>query len=141
VTCTAAVKDPATGEILEVHCNYDPATRGGSSPDGRKVRGTIHWVSAAHALSAEARLYDRLFTESDPQRIDESSDPREFYNPESLIVLRECRVEPSLAEAGPENRIQFERIGYFCVDPDSRPGSLVFNRTVSLRDSWAKRKQ
>ena len=131
------MKDPETGEVLELHCEYDPATRGGDSPDGRKVRGTLHWVSADHAVRAEARLYDRLFLKPNPTEGKE--DFRDFINPDSLRVSDPCWVEPSLKDAEPGSRIQFERLGYFCVDSvDSAPDRLVFNRTVPLRDSWAK---
>jgi glutaminyl-tRNA synthetase len=136
VRCVGVVKDAATGDVVEVRCRYDPGTRGGEAPDRRRVKGTIHWVSAAHALPAEVRLYDRLFTRPDPGADD---DWRQSLNPRSLEVLAGCRVEPSLGAAAPGERCQFERLGYFCVDPaDSRPGALVFNRTVALRDSWAK---
>ncbi len=138
ITCTDVVKDPATGEVVELRCTYDPATRGGSAPDGRKVKGTIHWVSAAHAVECEVRLYDRLFAVQDPGDVPPDRDFRDFLNPESLVVLSGCRCEPSLAAAVPGARFQFERIGYFCADPDSAPGTPVFNRTVPLRDSWAK---
>ena len=134
ITCVDVVKDEESGEVVELHCTYDPETRGGSSPDGRKVRGTIHWVSAAHALEAEVRLYDRLFTVERP-----GADFLEHLNPKSLEVLRGCRVEVALGVAEMGITYQFERQGYFCVDSvDSAPGALVFNRTVSLRDSWAK---
>ena len=135
ITCTDVVKDETTGEVVELRCTYDPETRGGHAPDGRKVRGTIHWVSAAHSLSAELRLYDHLFQ---TERPDEADDPLSELNPASLEVLRSARVEPGLAAAQPGDRFQFERQGYFAVDPDSRPGALVFNRTVPLRDSWAR---
>jgi glutaminyl-tRNA synthetase len=136
VRCTGVVKDPATGEVVEVRCTHDPATRGGDTPDRRRIKGTIHWVSAAHALPAEVRLYDRLFTHPDPGGDDGW---RASLNPRSLETLTGCRVEPSLADAPAGSRYQFERLGYFCVDPvDSRPGTLVFNRTVPLRDSWSK---
>ena len=138
VTCVDAVKDPATGEVVELRCTYDPASRGGNSPDGRKVRGTLHWVSAAHAVEAEVRLYDRLFLKGNPDDTDDGSDFVSNLNPRSLETLDGCRVEPSLASAEPGDRIQFERQGYFCVDPDSTPDRPVFNRTVALRDSWAK---
>src|SRR5438552_1686518 len=141
ITCVDVVKDKKTGEVVELHCTYDPQTRGGSSPDGRKVQGTIHWVSAAHALAAEVRLYDHLFAKPDPDDIPQGSDYKINLNPNSLEVLTTCRVEPNLAAAAPGSRYQFERQGYFCVDPDSSPGALVFNRTVSLRDSWAKIKR
>jgi glutaminyl-tRNA synthetase len=138
ITCASATKDPKTGEVVELHCTYDPATRGGSSPDGRKVKGTIHWVSAAHALEAEARLYDHLFLKPDPDDVLEGQNYLANLNPKSLEVLKDCRLEPSLAGATVGSRYQFERQGYFCVDKDSRPGKLVFNRTVSLTDTWAK---
>ncbi|HEV3256875.1 MAG TPA: glutamine--tRNA ligase/YqeY domain fusion protein [Gemmataceae bacterium] len=136
--CADVVKDKKSGEVVELHCTYDPATRGGNAPDGRKVKGTIHWVSAAHSVDAEVRLYDHLFLKPDPDDVDEGKDYRSNLNPNSLVTLKSCRVEPSLAGAAPGNRYQFERQGYFCVDPDSSAGALVFNRTVSLRDSWAK---
>ena len=141
VTCTDVVKDE-NSEVVELHCTYDPATRGGDAPDGRKVKGTLHWVSAAHAVDAEVRLYDRLFTQEDPEDVLDG-DFTTVINPDSLEVLTGCKVEPSLAGATVGSRYQFERKGYFCVDPDSAsPGSsdggLVFNQTVSLRDSWAK---
>jgi glutaminyl-tRNA synthetase len=139
VTCTDVVRDEATGEIVELRCTYDPATRGGSAPDGRKVRGTLHWVSAAHSLPAEVRLYDRLFLTENPAAEKDGTDYRAHLNPESLVTLTGCRVEPSLANATPDAPVQFERQGYFCVDSvDSRPEALVFNRTVPLRDTWAK---
>jgi glutaminyl-tRNA synthetase len=137
VTCTGYTTDDETGEITEVRCTYDPNTRGGSAPDGRRVKGTIHWVSAEHSLPAEVRLYEQLFTTDDPGG---AGDFREVMNPASLVVL-EARVEPSLAGAKPGYRCQFERQGYFCVDPDADSGSLVFNRTVTLRDTWAKIRQ
>jgi glutaminyl-tRNA synthetase len=138
VRCVSAVKDPKTGEVVEVHCTYDPETRGGNTPDGRKVKGTIHWVSAEHSLPVEVRLYDHLFTKPDPSEVEPGLDYKANLNPNSLEVLTCCRVEPSLAAAKTGDRFQFERLGYFCVDPDSRPGALIFNRTVSLRDTWAK---
>ena len=139
ITCTGVVKDDRTGEVVELHCTYDPATRGGDAPDGRKVRATLHWVSAAHALEAEVRLYDHLFAKADPSDDEEGVDFTASLNPQSLEVLPSCRVEPSLAGAAPGGRYQFERLGYFCVDTaDSAPGALVFNRTVTLRDTWAK---
>jgi glutaminyl-tRNA synthetase len=140
VTCTGVVKD-ASGEVVELRCRYDPATRGGSSPDGRKPRGTIHWVSAAHSLPAEVRLYDVLFTKEDPLDVPEGVDFTANLNPASLEVLGGARVEPGLTQAGPGDRFQFERLGYFCVDPDSTEARLVFNRTVSLRDTWARLEQ
>ena len=132
------VKDPRTGEVIELRCTYDPATRGGDSPDGRKVKGTIHWVSAAHAVDAEVRLYDHLFTKPDPDEAPAGQDYRANLNPKSLEVLRGCKLEPSLAGSAAGKRFQFERLGYFCVDKDAAPGNLVFNRAVTLRDSWAK---
>ena len=138
ITCAEAVKNEATGEVVELRCTYDPETRGGNAPDGRKVRGTIHWVSAPHSLPAEVRLYDHLFTTPRPDELDEGEDYRDYLNPNSLEALTECRVEPSLAGAEAGSRFQFERQGYFAVDPDSVSGALVFNRTVSLRDSWAR---
>jgi glutaminyl-tRNA synthetase len=135
IKCTGVVKDPQTGEIVELRATYDPATRGGDSSDGRKVKATLHWVSAAQAIDAEVRLYDRLFNHEDPAATDH---PLEHLNPKSLEVIGAAKVEPSLATASIGSRYQFERIGYFSVDPDSRPGALVFNRTVSLRDTWAK---
>jgi glutaminyl-tRNA synthetase len=134
ITCVDVVKDDQ-GEIVELRCTYDPATRGGWSQDGRKVKATLHWVSAAHAVEAEVRLYDRLFSRPNPSECD---DFRECLNPDSLNVISGCQLEPSLATVTPGERYQFERQGYFCVDPDSRPDQPVFNRTVSLRDTWAK---
>jgi glutaminyl-tRNA synthetase len=136
--CTGAVKDENTGEVLEIHCTYDPATRGGNAPDGRKVKSTIHWVSAAHAVEAEVRLYDYLFTRESPSDDSEGLDFTAYLNPKSLEVLNGCKLEPSLASAAHGGRCQFERLGYFCVDPDSTPDRLVFNRTMTLRDTWAK---
>jgi len=124
--------------VVELHCTYDPQTRGGDSPDGRKVKGTLHWVSANHSLEAEVRLYDRLFSVENPLDVEEGADFTANLNPDSLEILTSCRVEPSLVGAAPGSRYQFERQGYFCVDPDSSPRSLVFNRTVSLADTWAK---
>jgi glutaminyl-tRNA synthetase len=137
ITCTDVVKD-AGGQIVELHCTYDPATRGGDAPDGRKVKSTLHWVSASHALDAEARLYDHLFSKEDPDDVAEGEDFKSNLDPSSLEILSSCRVEPSLSKAKPGSRYQFERLGYFCVDPDSSEDKLVFNRTVSLRDTWAK---
>jgi glutaminyl-tRNA synthetase len=134
VTCREAVKN-AAGEVVELRCTYDPATRGGSAPDGRKVQGTIHWVAAAHAVPAEVRLYNTLFARPDPGA---DGDIMADLNPNSVEVLSDARVEPSLAGDNRDEAVQFERQGYFCRDPDSRPGRLVFNRTVGLRDSWAK---
>jgi glutaminyl-tRNA synthetase len=154
ITCNEVVKD-AAGEVVELRCTYDPATRGGDAPDGRKVQGTIHWVSARHALDCEVRLYDRLFSVPDPDAArgegpggGDGTDPgagsaggdfMQFLNPDSLVVVRGAKVEPSVARDPAGTRHQFERTGYFISDPvDSRPGALVFNRTVTLRDSWAK---
>jgi glutaminyl-tRNA synthetase len=132
------IKDPETGEITELRCSYDAETLG-KPPEGRRVKGVIHWVSAAESLAAEVRLYDRLFLQEDPDDVEEGKHYTDSLNPDSLQVLTGCRVEPSLREAGPGDRVQFERVGYFCVDAiDSRPDALVFNKTVSLRDSWAK---
>lgn len=139
ITCTNVVKDEKTGEIIELHCTYDPATRGGDSPDGRKVKGTIHWVAAATAVKVEVRMYDRLFVKENPEDNKDGSDFIAQLNPNSLETLPNCYLEPSLAHAGPGSRYQFERLGYFCADPvDSKPGKPVFNRIVSLKDSWAK---
>lgn len=139
VKCVDVVKDPTTGEVSEIHCTYDPATRGGDAPDGRKVKATLHWVSAAHAVEAEVRLYDRLFLKENPGDEKAGVDFKAHLNPESLVALRSCRLEPSLAHAIPESRYQFERLGYFCADPvDAREGVPVFNQTVGLRDTWAK---
>ena len=128
----------AAGEITELRCTYDPATRGGDAPDGRRVKATMHWVSAAHAVPVEVRLYDRLFSVEDPENSPEGKTFLDYLNPDSLEVLSDAKAEPSLAGAAVGTRVQFERLGYFCVDSDSRPGALVFNRTVSLRDAWAK---
>ncbi len=137
IKCVEVVKDPATGEITELHCTYDPATRGGDAPDGRKVKSTIHWVSAEHSIPAEVRLYDRLFMTPNPT--EGEGDYKVRLNPDSLTTLQDCRLEPGLAEATPEIRYQFERLGYFALDPkDATPGRPVFNRIVSLRDTWAK---
>jgi len=139
IKCVNVVKNEHTGEVVELHCTYDPASRGGDSPDGRKVRGTLHWVSAGHALPAEVRLYDRLFINEKPGGAKDGTDYKSYLNSNSLERLTSCRVEPSLTSAAPGNRYQFERQGYFCVDSqDSSQGNLVFNRTASLRDSWAK---
>jgi glutaminyl-tRNA synthetase len=137
ITAKTLVKNDR-GEVVEVHCTYDPATRGGNAPDGRKVKSTIHWVSAAHAIDAEVRLYDKLFTVEDPNQVEEGQDFTANLNPNSLEVITQAKLEPSLANAPVEGRYQFERLGYFCVDPDSKPGHLVFNRTVALKDTWAK---
>ncbi|MDB5306196.1 MAG: glutaminyl-tRNA synthetase [Gemmataceae bacterium] len=138
VKCVGVVKDENTGEVIELRCTYDPATRGGDAPDGRKVKGTIHWVSADQAVDAEVRLYDHLFLKPDPDDVPEGNDYRANLNPKSLEVLTGCKLEPSLAAAQVGDRVQFERLGYFCVDKDSAPGKLVFNRAVTLRDTWAK---
>jgi glutaminyl-tRNA synthetase len=137
IKCTEVIKDDR-GEIVELRCTYDPTTRGGDAPDRRRVKATLHWVSAAHAIPAEVRLYDRLFSVEDPERAPDGKTFLDNLNPRSLEVLKDARLEPSLASAAPGWRVQFERLGYFCVDPDSRPGALVFNRTVSLRDTWAR---
>jgi glutaminyl-tRNA synthetase len=137
ITCQEVVKDDR-GNIVELRCTYDPATRGGDAPDGRRVKSTLHWVSAAHAIGAEVRLYDRLFSVEDPENAPEGKTFLDYLNANSLEVLRDCPVEPGLAAATEGVRVQFERLGYFCVDRDSRPGALVFNRTVSLRDTWAR---
>ena len=126
------------GEVVEVHCTYDPATRGGNAPDGRKVKSTIHWVSAAHAIDAEVRIYENLFSKEDPDEVEEGKDVLDNLNPNSLEVLTHAKLEPSLANAVAGSRYQFERLGYFCADPDSKPGRPVFNRTVALKDTWAK---
>ena len=141
VTCTDVIKDERTGEVVELRCVYDPASKGGSAPDGRKVKGTIHWVSADHAQPAEVRLYDRLFTRENPDDDKDGGDFKDYINRDSLEVLTSCLVEPGLANARSGEFFQFERVGYFCVDPDSTPGKPVFNRAVSLRDSWAKIEQ
>ena len=137
ITCTRVVKNEQ-GEVVEVHCTYDPATRGGNAPDGRKVKATIHWVSAAHAIDAEVRVYDNLFSKENPNDVPEGQDFTANLNPNSLEIISKAKLEPSLAGAAPGTRYQFERLGYFCVDPDSRPGALVFNRTLALKDTWAK---
>ena len=138
ITCVDLLKDEQSGEVVELHCTYDPATQGGDSPDGRKVKATLHWVSAEHALEAEVRLYDHLFSKEDPTDVEDGADFKAYLNPNSLEILSSCRVEPSLAGATPGSRYQFERQGYFCIDPDSSAGKIVFNRTVPLRDTWAK---
>ena len=136
--CNEVIKNEA-GEVVELRCTYDPETRGGNAPDGRKVKGTIHWVSARHAVDAEVRLYDHLFAKEDPDDVEKGQDWKSNLNPESLQVLTDAKLEPSLAEAEPGARYQFERMGYFCADcEDSAPGKPVFNRTVTLRDKWAK---
>jgi len=137
ITCTSVVKNDK-GEVVEVHCTYDPASHGGNSPDGRKVKSTIHWVSAAHAVDAEVRMYEHLFTKENPADVEEGHDVLENLNPNSLEVITDAKIEPSLADAATGSRYQFERLGYFCADPDSKPGKLVFNRTVALKDTWAR---
>ncbi len=137
VTAQSVVKD-AEGNIVEVHCTYDPASRGGNSPDGRKVKSTMHWVSAAHAIQAEIRLYDKLFSKADPNDVEEGGSVLDNLNPNSLEVLKGAKLEPSLANAKLKDRYQFERVGYFCLDPDTIPGYLIFNRTLPLKDSWGK---
>jgi len=138
ITCTSVVKDEKSGDVVEVHCTYDPATRSGNAPDGRKVKATIHWVSAQHAIDAEVRLYETLFTGEDPNDTPEGQEFTANLNPNSLETLTDAKLEPSLSSAKPGERYQFERLGYFCVDPDSTSEKLVFNRTVQLRDTWAK---
>lgn len=135
--CINAVRDKK-GNISELHCTYDPSTRGGDAPDGRKVKATLHWISVKHSISAEVRLYDRLFKNENPLKIKESDDFKDNFNSDSLKVIRNCKLEPSLAKAKPGNIFQFERLGYFCVDPDTRGGKIVFNRTVTLKDRWAR---
>jgi glutaminyl-tRNA synthetase len=137
VTCTNVVKDDS-GKVIEVHCTYDPATRGGNAADGRKVKSTIHWVSAEHAINAEVRIYENLFVKEDPNEVEEGKDWTANLNPNSLEVIDDAKLEPSLANAATGNGYQFERLGYFCVDPDSKPGAPVFNRTVALKDAWAR---
>jgi len=137
VTCTSVVKNDK-GEVVEVHCSYDPATRGGNTPDGRKVKATIHWVSAAHAVDAEVRIYENLFLKENPSDVEEGKDVLDNLNPHSLEIIADAKVEPSLANATAGTRYQFERLGYFSVDPDSKPGRPVFNRTVALKDAWAR---
>jgi glutaminyl-tRNA synthetase len=137
ITCQSLVKD-ASGQVTEIHCTYDPATRGGNAPDGRKVKSTIHWVSAEHAVDAEVRLYDTLFTREDPNQVEEGQDFTANLNPQSLEVLSDAKLEPSLRGTAPGAKYQFERLGYFSVDPDTTTEKLVFNRTVALRDTWAK---
>jgi glutaminyl-tRNA synthetase len=137
ITCREVVKD-AGGNVIELRCTYDPETRGGNAPDGRKVKSTIHWVSAAHAIDAEVRLYETLFTKENPNDVPEGQDFTASLNPNSLERLTGVKLEPSLRGAAPGARFQFERLGYFCVDPDTTPARPVFNRTVGLRDAWAK---
>ncbi|HET8667924.1 MAG TPA: glutamate--tRNA ligase family protein, partial [Terriglobales bacterium] len=140
ITCNNVVKN-SDGEVVEVHCTYDPATRSGNAPDGRKVKATIHWVPAAQAVEAQVRLYDHLFSKEDPGQTEPGQDFTANLNPNSLEILTRCKLEPSLANAPVGTRYQFERLGYFCVDTDSKPGNLVFNRTVALKDTWAKIEQ
>jgi glutaminyl-tRNA synthetase len=137
ITATSVVKNEK-GEIVEVHCTYDPASRGGNSPDGRKVKSTIHWVSAEHAVDAEVRIYENLFTKENPADVEDGKDFLSNLNPNSLEVISDAKLEPSLANATAGSRYQFERLGYFCADPDSKPGKPVFNRTVALKDTWAR---
>ncbi len=137
VTCTGVVKNDK-GEVVEVHCTYDPATRGGNAPDGRKVKATIHWVAAASAVDAEVRIYEDLFLKEDPSDVEEGKDVLDNLNPNSLEIITDAKLEPSLANAIAGNRYQFERLGYFCVDSDSKPDKPVFNRTIALKDTWAK---
>jgi glutaminyl-tRNA synthetase len=139
IKCEDVIKDPASGEIVELRCTYDPATRGGDAPDGRKVKGTLHWVSAIHSIPAEVRLYDHLFVKENPNDVEAGHDFTDYINPESLEILKGCRVEPALAQIKPGERCQFERLGYFCADAkDSAAQAPVFNRTATLRDTWAK---
>jgi glutaminyl-tRNA synthetase len=138
ITCVAVIKDEKTGDVVELRCTYDPETRGGDSPDGRKIKATLHWVSAAHAIKAEVRLYDHLFLKDDPNDGEGGGDFKDNLNPDSLETLQPCSVEPSLSGALRGSFYQFERLGYFCVDPDSSRDTLIFNRTVTLRDTWAK---
>ena len=139
ITCTDVIKDAATGEVLELRCRYDPETRGGNAPDGRKVKATLHWVSVQHSIPAEVRFYSHLFTRENPADVEEGEDFTAYINPESLEILGNCRLEPSLADSAPESIYQFERLGYFCADRhDCTDGRLVFNRSVNLRDAWAK---
>jgi glutaminyl-tRNA synthetase len=137
VTCNSVVKNEK-GEVVEVHCTYDPATRGGNAPDGRKVKATIHWVAAGSAVDGEVRIYENLFTKENPAEVEEGQDVLDNLNPNSLEIVADAKLEPSLANAPAGTRYQFERLGYFCVDPDSTPGKPVFNRTIALKDSWAK---
>jgi glutaminyl-tRNA synthetase len=138
IRCVGFSTNPETGEVDEIQCTYDPETRGGYAPDGRKVQGTIHWVSAQHALDAEVRCYDRLFTVENPNKPEEGKTFMDYVNHDSLKILPNCKVEPSLRDVQPGDRFQFERKGFYCVDPDSKTGKLVFNLTASLRDSWSK---
>jgi glutaminyl-tRNA synthetase len=139
ITCVGVVKDPQTGRVIELHCTYDPATKGGSSPDGRQVKATIHWVSEAHAIPTTLRLYERLFTKENPDDAEEGKTFKDYLNPDSLHIVKNAKLEPSLRDAAPGSVYQFERQGYFCADAiDSKAGNLVFNRTVTLRDTWAR---
>src|SRR5262249_25260932 len=137
IKCTGVVKDPKTGEVTELRCTYDPATRGGNAPDGRKVKGTIHWVSAAHAFEAPVRLYDHLFNKPAPENVPEGQDYKANLNPNWLVTIT-AKLEPGLKNAKAAERFQFERMGYFCVDKESTPEQPIFNRTVTLADTWAK---
>src|ERR1700680_1411498 len=137
VTCTSVVKNDKD-EVIEVHCTYDPATRGGNAPDGRKVKATIHWVAAASSIDAEGRIYENLFVQEDPSAVEEGKDVLDNLNPNSLEIIADAKLEPSVADATAGTRYQFERLGYFCVDSDSKPGKPVFNRTIALKDTWAK---
>lgn len=137
IKCESAVKDDS-GQVTELRCTYDPETRSGSAAAGRKVKGTLHWVSAAQSQPAEVRIYDKLFTKENPADEKECPELKDCLNPDSLEVLTDCRVEPGLADAKPGDRFQFLRMGYFCADPDSKAGAPVFNRSVTLRDTWAK---
>jgi glutaminyl-tRNA synthetase len=138
ITCVNVITDQKTGEVTELHCTYDPATKGGDAPDKRKVKATLHWVSASHSITSEVRLYDKLLLKEDADDVEEGKDFRSNINPDSLETLTSCRLEPCLADAKPGDRYQFERMGYFCVDPDSSAGKKVFNRTVTLKDTWVK---
>ncbi|UCG78329.1 MAG: glutamine--tRNA ligase, partial [Nitrospirota bacterium] len=138
ITCHEVIKDPVAGDILELHCTYDPATKGGDAPDGRKVKATLHWVSAEHSVDAEVRAYDHLFLKEDPLDVEEGYSYLDNINPSSKETIKGCKVEPSLCGIKAGKRFQFERLGYFCVDPDSSKETPVFNRTVTLRDTWAK---
>jgi glutaminyl-tRNA synthetase len=139
ITCREVVKDTDTGEIVELRCTYDPATKGGNAPDGRKVKATLHWVSAEHAVEGVVRLYDRLFTKENPDEKAEGKTFKDFINPDSLTTLTGCKLEPGLADAKPSSFFQFERLGYFCADSkECTAHQLVFNRTATLRDTWAK---
>jgi glutaminyl-tRNA synthetase len=139
IRCDSVIKDKQTGRITELHCTYDPATHGGSAPDGRKVKATLHWVSGRHAIDAEVRIYENLFTKENPMDVEEGKNFTDYINPNSLEILTGCKLEPSIGNAQPGDRYQFERMGYFCVDGKySQPGKPVFNRTVTLKDTWAK---